>query len=156
MTSIADSFAGFLSAAHIEAQSLPPMANSIEVLSISASNLVPAAAKLKKDKGMFLNFITAFEVKTAYELAYFFQNPNNMQCLELRVKVPKDNPSLASLVDLFATANWQEREAYDMIGIHFEGHPNLTRILNPDNWEGHPLRKDYIGPLDALNAPLVR
>jgi NADH-quinone oxidoreductase subunit C len=52
-------------------------------------------------------------------------------------------PTIESVTDIWPTANFMEREAFDMYGIHFEGHPNLTRILMPDEWEGHPLRKDY-------------
>ena len=52
-------------------------------------------------------------------------------------------PTVPSVADLWPTVNFMEREAYDLMGIHFEGHPNLTRIMLPDEWEGHPLRKDY-------------
>ena len=62
----------------------------------------------------------------------------------LRVQVWLDEGEpVASVVPVWATADWHEREAYDMMGIHFEGHPNLVRILMEDDWEGHPLRKDY-------------
>ena len=62
----------------------------------------------------------------------------------LRVKtLIADGESVPSVTPIWATANWLEREAYDMFGIKFEGHPDLKRILLPDGWKGHPLRKDY-------------
>jgi NADH-quinone oxidoreductase subunit C len=62
----------------------------------------------------------------------------------VKVKLPRDNPALPTVSNLWKTANWHEREAYDLFGIVFEGHPDLTRILLPDDWEGYPLRKDYV------------
>jgi len=56
----------------------------------------------------------------------------------------REKPTLKSVTDLYRTADWHEREAYDMFGIAFEGHPNLHRILLEDDWEGYPLRKDYV------------
>jgi NADH/F420H2 dehydrogenase subunit C len=62
----------------------------------------------------------------------------------VRVKVwLDDGEELDSVVGVWPTADWHEREAWDMMGIHFRGHPNLVRILMPEDWEGHPLRKDY-------------
>ncbi|MGH9066706.1 MAG: NADH-quinone oxidoreductase subunit C [Acidimicrobiales bacterium] len=61
----------------------------------------------------------------------------------VRVQVPESDPVVHSLIDLYPGADAMEREAYDMVGIIFEGHPDLTRILMPEDWEGHPLRKDY-------------
>ena len=61
----------------------------------------------------------------------------------MRVQLGDEEPSIASLYDLYPGTEAMEREAYDMFGILFDGHPDLTRILMPDDWEGHPLRKDY-------------
>jgi NADH-quinone oxidoreductase subunit C len=63
--------------------------------------------------------------------------------LRLECAVSTEDPHLPSVTSVYPTADWQERETYDMFGIIFDGHPNLTRILMPDDWEGHPQRKDY-------------
>lgn len=63
--------------------------------------------------------------------------------VRLTTTAPRQEPKVASLVPLWPGANFAEREVYDMFGIEFEGHPDLTRILMPDDWEGHPLRKDF-------------
>lgn len=63
--------------------------------------------------------------------------------VRLRVQVPEEDPSLPTLFDLFPGTENPEREAFDMFGITFDGHPDMTRILMPEDWEGHPLRKDY-------------
>ena len=63
--------------------------------------------------------------------------------LRVRVQVPEAEPSIASLFDLYPGTEAMEREVFDMFGISFSGHPDLTRILMPEDWEGHPLRKDY-------------
>jgi NADH-quinone oxidoreductase subunit C len=79
--------------------------------------------------------------------------------LRVRVQVPQDDPSVPTLVNLWPGTEAMEREAYDMFGIVFEGHPDLTRILMPEDWEGHPLRKDYaVGrlPVQFKEAPPSR
>jgi NADH-quinone oxidoreductase subunit C len=63
--------------------------------------------------------------------------------IRLEVEVPVDNPHVQSVTSVYPTADWQERETWDMFGIVFDGHPALTRILMPDDWDGHPQRKDY-------------
>ena len=74
-------------------------------------------------------------------IAVLYSFPHN---LRLRLKIPlAESERAASLVELWPTANWLEREIFDMFGIEFAGHPDLKRILLPDGWEGYPLRKDY-------------
>lgn len=63
--------------------------------------------------------------------------------IRIKAQVPGDDPKITSVVPIWAGANWHERECYDMFGIVFTGHPDLRRILLPEDWEGHPLRKDY-------------
>ncbi|MBI5403435.1 MAG: NADH-quinone oxidoreductase subunit C [Ignavibacteriae bacterium] len=64
----------------------------------------------------------------------------------LKVIVPKSNPIVPSVYDIWAAAEWHERESYDLMGIVYENHPDLRRILLPEDWEGHPLRKDFKVP----------
>jgi NADH-quinone oxidoreductase subunit C len=78
-----------------------------------------------------------------FELVYMLYSiPHNLR-LRVKVFVPEDNMELPTATDLWQSANWAEREAYDMFGFHFKGHPNLVRILCHREFEGHALRKDY-------------
>lgn len=70
-----------------------------------------------------------------------------------RVTCDRDNPSLPSVSHVWPAADWHEREAYDLMGIPFTNHPDLRRILCPDDWEGYPLRKDYAFPLEYHGIP---
>ncbi len=79
-------------------------------------------------------------------VAYNFHSMSKMHKLEVRIEVPTENPVIPSISEIWETANWHEREAWDMYGIKFEGHPNLKRMLLPEDWVGHPLRKDYETP----------
>lgn len=77
------------------------------------------------------------------EVAYnLYSIPFNLH-LMLKVMLPRENPVVDSVVSVWRTANWHEREAFDMFGINFNGHPDLRRILLPADWQGFPLRKDY-------------
>ena len=78
-----------------------------------------------------------------YELIYQLRNLETRDQLRVRAFVDGDPPHIDSVSDLFPPANWDERETYDMFGVIFENHPDLTRILMPDDWVGHPLRRDY-------------
>lgn len=78
-----------------------------------------------------------------FEVVVHLVSMQHLHRVCLKVRAPEDHPHVPSLTPLFPTANYQEREAYDLLGIVFDGHPALTRILLPDDWIGHPLRKDY-------------
>lgn len=76
------------------------------------------------------------------KVIYWLHDAKTLKRLRVTVHVPRD-AKLPSVTDLWAGADWYERELYDLFGVHFEGHPDLKRILMPDDWIGHPLRKDY-------------
>ncbi len=79
---------------------------------------------------------------------YHFTSMTYRRRIRVEVSVSVDDPHIPSIVATYPTADWQERETWDMFGIIFDGHPGLTRILMPDDWDGHPQRKDY--PLGGI------
>ena len=79
-------------------------------------------------------------------VVYHLSSMTHHHSLVLKAVLPKEDPRVPSVEQIWRTANWHEREAFDLFGIVFEGHPDLKRILLPDDWEGHPLRKDYEEP----------
>ena len=81
--------------------------------------------------------------KPRYEVVYNLFSIKNAARLRIKVPLDADDAKISSVVSLWKTANWQERECYDLLGIRFEGHPDLRRILMPEDATGHPLRKDY-------------
>lgn len=91
-----------------------------------------------------------------FELVTSFISHVARERIRMRVQVPADNPTVPSLFDVYPGTEALERETYDMFGIVFDGHPDMTRILMPEDWEGHPLRKDFaVGaiPVQFKNAP---
>lgn len=87
------------------------------------------------------------------ELRLFWHLYSYTHCHRLVVEssVPKNKPEIDSVVSIWKGANWLERETYDLLGVEFKGHPDLRRIMLPDDWEGFPLRKDYQTPLTYQN-----
>jgi NADH-quinone oxidoreductase subunit C len=81
--------------------------------------------------------------ESRFDVVYTLTDMERLARLRVKVRAGGDEPTVPSVTAIWPTANWHEREAYDMFGIAFDGHPDLRRILMPDEWEGHPLRKDY-------------
>lgn len=84
------------------------------------------------------------------EVDYIVRSVSLTHWFRLRTEVPDTDPRLPSATAEYSSANFMEREVFDMAGVHFEGHPNLARIMMPDDWEGHPHRKDY--PLGGVEV----
>lgn len=103
------------------------------------------AAFVKETIGCeFFAFSTAIDHKAdGLEVVAFLDNVESGVSLMLRTKLGAGNTTCPSLVPVYRGANWMERETYDMFGVQFEGHPDLRRILLPDDWQGHPLLKSY-------------
>ena len=116
-------------------------------ITIDASNwkleIVQMLAVDEKLKFDFLSCLTGVDYKEHMEVIYNLYSMDLDQYLCIKVKMPRSNPKVISVQPVWKTADWHEREAYDLLGIEFIGHPNLSRILLEDDWVGHPLRKDY-------------
>lgn len=87
--------------------------------------------------------IDHFGDEPRFEIVYHLYSMPRAIHLRLKLKVPEEAGAVDTVSDIWPTANWHEREVYDMFGVRFRGHPDLTRILMPIDWEGHPLRRDY-------------
>lgn len=117
-------------------------------VSVKREAIVDVARFLRDDPQLaytFLENLCAVDYlgrEPRFEVVYHLLSFAHHHRICLKVGVPEQDPTLPSLTPLWSTANWQEREAYDMFGVTFIGHPSLDRILMPDDWEGFPLRKD--------------
>jgi NADH-quinone oxidoreductase subunit C len=101
----------------------------------------------------FLADVTATDwpgLNPRYWLAYQLLSMEHVHRARVKVGLPEDDPRVASVTPMFPTANWLEREVFDFFGIVFDGHPDLRRIEMPEDWVGHPLRKDH--PLGGVNT----
>ena len=122
---------------------------------VSAENLVEFVRSLRDELGYdFLSSVTGVDYlpEDKMEVVYHAYRSTGGPALVFKVQVPRADPVLPSLTQLYPGANLQEREAWDLLGIRFEGHPNLKRVLMWEGFHGHPLRKDY--PIDR-RQPLI-
>lgn len=116
---------------------------------VPREHLRPLAEFLAGDsffKFTYLSDVTGvdrFPIEPRFELNYHLLSLSRRDSLRLRVRLPGDSPVIETVVPVWPTANWHEREIFDLFGMRFEGHPDLRRMLLPDDWEGYPLRKDY-------------
>jgi NADH-quinone oxidoreductase subunit C len=108
-----------------------------------------AAERCRDDEALQFNLLTdatcvdRFPMEPRFELNYHLVSIPLRHKVRLRVRLSGDDPVVDSLVPVWPGANWLEREIFDLFGIRFTDHPDLRRILLPEDWEGHPLRKDY-------------
>jgi NADH-quinone oxidoreductase subunit C len=120
-------------------------------ITVPAESVRDALAALRSDGYRLLTFLTCVdhladasrEWPSRFEIVYQLRNLETLDQLRVRAFIDGDPPRIDSVHDIFPPANWDERETYDLFGIVFNDHPDLTRILMPDDWVGHPLRRDY-------------
>ena len=120
--------------------------SGVPTLYIRASAIVDVCAFLKESPDLrfdYLMSMTAIDWPDRFETVYHLYSITAKHYVTLKVKLDKANPTILSVTSVWKSADWQEREVYDMFGIKFEGHPDLRRILLEQDWEGFPLRKDY-------------
>ncbi len=136
----------------------------MKVISSKPKNLIEFARTIRDELGYdYLSSVTAVDYlpDDQFEVVYHAYQSTGGPGLNFKVQVPRDNPVVPSLVSVYPGADFQEREAWDLMGIRFEGHPNLKRILMWEGFEGHPLRKDLARILlrrgrQTLQKPLAR
>jgi NADH-quinone oxidoreductase subunit C len=115
-------------------------------LTIAAEEIRAAAATVQAAGYNFFEDMTAvdwFPSTPRFQLSYHILSHSYKERIRLSALVDEASPSIESITSVWPAANYYEREVFDLFGVRFEGHPNLRRILMPDDWEGHPLRKDY-------------
>lgn len=104
----------------------------------------------------YLQLVTAVDWVSHFDVVYHLWSMDHAHKIAVKVTVSREEPHVPSVADLWPAADWHEREQYDLLGVVFDGHPDLRRILCPEDWEGHPLRKDYIQPLEYHGISNVR
>ncbi|MFI5283919.1 MAG: NADH-quinone oxidoreductase subunit C [Candidatus Dormibacterales bacterium] len=120
-------------------------------VTVQPGDIRRALGELKDQGYRMLSFMTCVDHladssrdwPTRFELVYQLRNLDSREQVRVRAFVDGDPPRIDSVHDLYPPANWDERETYDMFGVIFSDHPDLSRILMPDDWVGHPLRRDY-------------
>ena len=124
-------------------------------VAVPAASLVELCRFLRFDPPLsfdFLSFETSIDWKTHFEVVYYLVSTLHKHKIVLKVKVDdRANPEVPTVSTIWPAADWQEREMFDLMGIKFQGHYNLRRILLPDDWEGYPLRKDYVAKPDRYD-----
>jgi NAD(P)H-quinone oxidoreductase subunit J len=133
-------------------ESLQADHSGIEIIKVEADFLLPLCTalyaygfnSLQCQAGIDLG--PGQQLVSVYNLIKISDNADRPEEVRLKVFLPRENPRVPSVYWIWKTADWQERESYDMYGIVYEGHPDLKRILMPEDWVGWPLRKDYVSP----------
>ena len=133
-------------------EAMEPDHRGVEIVKVDPNFLLPIATALYAYGFNYLQFQCGYDsgpgkdLVSVYHLIKMSDNADRPEEVRIKVFLPRENPRVPSVYWIWKTADWQERESFDMYGIVYEGHPNLKRILMPEDWIGWPLRKDYVSP----------
>jgi NADH-quinone oxidoreductase subunit C len=113
-----------------------------------APGKIVAVCRFLKDSGKFVRLssltgVDRYPAEPRFEVVYHLHSVEKNERLRLKCLLRGEDPVIESVTSVWRAANWYERETFDLFGIHFLNHPNLKRIMMPEDWEGYPLRKDY-------------
>jgi len=127
---------------------------------VLAADAIGEIARCLRDDGEFamdcLSNETGVDHKDRIEVVYHLFSYRHRHGCVLKVKLPRENPVVATVEEIWRAANWMEREIFDLLGVNFEGHSDMRRILMPEDWPGYPLRKDFVEPLEYHGISTVR
>jgi NADH-quinone oxidoreductase subunit C len=115
-------------------------------ITVSRENIVAACQAIQQAGYNFLEDVTAvdwYPSEPRFQITYHILSMSLKQRIRLAVPLDSDSAAIDSITSVWPSANFYEREVFDLFGVHFGGHPNLKRIMMPEDWNGHPLRKDY-------------
>lgn len=120
------------------------LAVDVPTVTVDPARLLEIGRWLKSEANFKMPVLcSGVDQKTSMEVVWHLNNLDTGAFVAIKVVLDRDHPRVASLTPVWAGMDWHEREAFDLLGVLFEDHPDLRRILLPDDWEGHPLRKDY-------------
>jgi NADH-quinone oxidoreductase subunit C len=115
-------------------------------IEVAPANLIEALRRVKHDlhfeRLSTVTGVDRYPAEPRFEVVYHLQSVAGKKWLRLKARLSGDNPEIESACAVYRSANWYERETFDLFGVRFLNHPDLTRIMLPDDWVGHPLRKD--------------
>ncbi len=128
---------------------------------VDAFSIEPVAVKMKTDPELHFDYLECvtgidFPDDKKIHVVYHLYSYAKKHRVVVKVLLDREDPVVPTLTHVWPTANWQERECFDLLGVLFDGHPDLRRLLLPDDWEGHPLRKDYEEAAEYHGIPTIR
>lgn len=120
---------------------------------VDASNWKTIAQQLRSDESLKLDYlfcVTCIDWKTHLSMVYHLTSTNHRHSLVIKTKLDRNNPEIETVSDIWRTAEFHEREAYDLFGVKFLHHPDMRRLLLTDDFDGYPLRKDFEDPVNMI------